>query len=155
MSKKTNWAILSVLVVLAMVLVSCAPAPTAAPQATQPPAAAPTQPPAAAPTQPPAPAGSYTPVTPPIPGGALEAALQGKYKGTTVVMDGPFSSGDQVKFMDSVKAFMATTGITINYIGGKGFESEIAIRVDGGNAPDIADFPQPASSSPRTIGPIP
>jgi alpha-glucoside transport system substrate-binding protein len=126
-----------------MVLVSCAPAPTAAPQATQPPAAAPTQPPAAAPTQPPAPAGSYTPVTPPIPGGALEAALQGKYKGTTVVMDGPFSSGDQVKFMDSVKAFMATTGITINYIGGKGFESEIAIRVDGGNAPDIADFPQP------------
>lgn len=140
MLKKMNWTILSLLIVLAMIMAACAPAPTAAPAATQAPAAAPTQPPA---TQPAAPAGAFTPSTPPIAGGALEAALQGKYKGTTVVMDGPFSSNDQVKFETSVKAFEDATGIKINYVGGKGFESEIAIRVDGGNAPDIADFPQP------------
>jgi alpha-glucoside transport system substrate-binding protein len=132
MSKKTNWTIVSVIVVLAMVLASCAPAPTAAPTAV----------PTAVPTTPPV-AGDVGTGTPVIPGGALEQALTGKFKGTTVVMDGPFSSDDQVKFEDSVKAFEAKTGITINYVGGKSFESEIAIRVDGGNPPDIADFPQP------------
>jgi alpha-glucoside transport system substrate-binding protein len=35
------------------------------------------------------------------------------------------------------------TGITIQYEGSKEFEASIAIRVDGGNPPDIADFPQP------------
>ena len=75
--------------------------------------------------------------------GALEQALAGKFKGTTVTMDGPFSSGDQVKFEQSIKAFEDATGINIVYIGGKGFEGTIGIRVEGGNPPDIADFPQP------------
>jgi alpha-glucoside transport system substrate-binding protein len=132
MSKKTNWTILSVIIVLVMVLASCAPAPTAAPTAA----------PTVAPTTPPV-AGDVGTGTPVIPGGALEQALTGKFKGATVVFDGPFSSNDQVRFEDSVKAFEAKTGITINYVGGKGFESEIGIRVDGGNPPDIADFPQP------------
>jgi len=69
--------------------------------------------------------------------------LAGKFKGTTVTMDGPFSSGDQVKFEQSIKCFEDATGIKIVYIGGKGFEGTIGIRVDGGNPPDIADFPQP------------
>jgi alpha-glucoside transport system substrate-binding protein len=89
MSKKTNWTIVSVIVVLAMVLASCAPAPTAAPTAV----------PTVAPTTPPV-AGDVGTGTPVIPGGALEQALTGKFKGTTVVMDGPFSSDDQVKFED-------------------------------------------------------
>jgi len=101
---------------------------------------------AAAPTTAPAPSGGTGDVgkgTPVIPGGFLEQALAGKFKGTTVTMDGPFSSNDQVLFEQSVKAFEDATGIKIVYIGGKGFESAIGIRVDGGNPPDIADFPQP------------
>ena len=42
-----------------------------------------------------------------------------------------------------MKAFEEATGIDVNYIGSKEFEGSISIRVDAGDAPDIADFPQP------------
>ena len=58
-------------------------------------------------------------------------------------MAGPFVDADAVKFKESVKDFEKLTGITIQYEGSKEFEASIAIRVDGGNPPDIADFPQP------------
>lgn len=73
----------------------------------------------------------------------LAAAYAGAYKGTTVTMSGPFVDNDAVKFAESVKAFEAKTGIKIKYEGSKEFEATIAIRVDGGNPPDIVDFPQP------------
>jgi len=73
----------------------------------------------------------------------LSDALAGKYKGTTVTMNGPFTDNDAVKFNESVKDFESKTGINIVYEGSKEFEASISIRVDGGNAPDIADFPQP------------
>jgi alpha-glucoside transport system substrate-binding protein len=136
MSKKIIWTLVTLILVMSMSLAACAPAATeapAAPAATQAPAPT-TAPPAAA---------AMTFVTPPIPGGALEQALQGKFKGTTVTMDGPFSSDDQVKFQTSVKAFEDATGIKIDYIGGKEFESHIRVSVEGGSPPDIADFPQP------------
>ncbi|MFA6506654.1 MAG: ABC transporter substrate-binding protein [Treponemataceae bacterium] len=73
----------------------------------------------------------------------LSDAFAGKYKGTTVRMSGPFTDNDAVKFNQSVKSFSEKTGIKIEYEGSKEFEASIAIRVDGGNPPDIADFPQP------------
>jgi alpha-glucoside transport system substrate-binding protein len=73
----------------------------------------------------------------------LSDAYAGKLKGTTVTMTGPFVDNDAVKFNDSVKDFEAKTGINIVYEGSKEFEASITVRVDGGNAPDIADFPQP------------
>lgn len=73
----------------------------------------------------------------------LEKAYAGEYEGTTVTMFGPFTDADQVKFEDSIKEFEEKTGIDIQYEGSKEFEATISIRVDGGNAPDIADFPQP------------
>jgi len=76
-------------------------------------------------------------------GPELAAALNGDYKGTKVVFDGPFAEGDAVRFNATVKPFEDATGIDIEYIGNKEFESSIAVRVDGGNPPDIADFPQP------------
>jgi len=97
-------------------------APEATPAATQ----------AAATTQP-APAG----------GTPLADAMAGKFKGTKVKMFGPFTDADQVKFENSIKAFEEKSGIDIVYEGSKEFEATISIRVDGGNAPDIADFPQP------------
>lgn len=73
----------------------------------------------------------------------LSDAYAGKYRGTVVRMSGPFTDNDAVKFEMSVKDFEAKTGIDIQYEGSKEFEASIAIRVDGGNPPDIADFPQP------------
>jgi alpha-glucoside transport system substrate-binding protein len=150
MYKKTSWAILTVVIALSMILAACGTpaattAPTTAPKPTE--AVAPTTPPEAAPTT--APAAATGPCTvgqvgsKVIAGGALEAALQGKYKGTTVTVDGPFSSDDQVKFNTSVQCFQEQTGITVQYVGGKEFESHIRVSVEGGSPPDIADFPQP------------
>ena len=80
---------------------------------------------------------------PPAAGQELTDALAGKYKGKVVTMAGPFTDADAVKFDDSVKAFEAATGIDIQYEGSKEFEASITIRLDGGDAPDIVDFPQP------------
>ncbi|MDC7222215.1 MAG: ABC transporter substrate-binding protein [Spirochaetales bacterium] len=60
-----------------------------------------------------------------------------------VTMSGPFVDNDAVKFEMAVKAFEERTGIDIQYEGSKEFEASIAIRVEGGDAPDIVDFPQP------------
>lgn len=124
---------------------TAAPAKTEAPAATTAPAK--TEAPAAtteAPAATTAPAGPMT--MPPIKGpagGFLEKAMNGEYKGKTVTVDGPFTSPDTEKFQSSMKPFEDATGITVKYIGDKQFESRISIAVDAGNAPDIADFPQP------------
>jgi alpha-glucoside transport system substrate-binding protein len=76
-------------------------------------------------------------------GSPLEQALAGELKGKKVTMFGPFVDVDIVKFEKSIKDFEDKTGIDIQYEGSKEFEATISIRVDGGNAPDIADFPQP------------
>ncbi|WP_425466179.1 ABC transporter substrate-binding protein [Paenibacillus methanolicus] len=70
-------------------------------------------------------------------------ALNGDYKGTKVTMFGPFTDADEQKFNASIKEFEDKTGIDIAYEGSKEFEATISVRVNGGNAPDIADFPQP------------
>lgn len=64
-------------------------------------------------------------------------------RGTVVRMAGPFVDSDAVKFENSVKAFEEMTGIDIQYEGSKEFEASIGIAIEGGNPPDIADFPQP------------
>jgi maltose-binding protein MalE len=73
----------------------------------------------------------------------LERAYEGEFKGKTVIFDGPFIDNDQVLFEESIKDFEEKTGIDIQYIGNKDFESTIQMRAEGGNAPDIADVPQP------------
>ena len=73
----------------------------------------------------------------------LAAAYAGEYAGKVVTVDGPFVDQDEVLFNATIASFEEATGIDIQYIGNKEFETSIAIRVDGGDAPDIADFPQP------------
>lgn len=111
-------------------------APTNAPAATETPAA--TEAPAADNNQ-----ASATNADSAAAGSPLDLAMKGEYKGTKVTMFGPFVDADQVKFESSIKEFEEKTGIDIQYEGSKEFEATINIRVDGGNAPDIADFPQP------------
>ena len=58
-------------------------------------------------------------------------------------MIGPFTDEDEVLFNQAVSDFEEATGIDIQYMGTKEFEAALSVRVDGGDAPDIADFPQP------------
>ena len=114
MLNKKFWLPLSILVIFAMILTACAP------QAEEAPAPEMEE------------VDSY-----------LAAAYEGKYDGTVVSMTGPFTDEDAVKFDNTIAAFEEATGIDIQYEGSKEFETSISIRVDGGDAPDIADFPQP------------
>jgi len=136
------WRITGLTLLAALVLSACAPAPTEAPA--PPEAPAPTEAPAEAPAE----AMPEAPFTV-MPGGALEEALKGTYSGTTVTVDGAFEGNDPdgVKMDKSVAAFEEATGIDVNYIGNKEFEATISVRVDAGDAPDIADFPQPGKAA--------
>ena len=124
--KKKLFVLFSLLMVAAMVLSACGNAA----EATQ------------APTKESAAGGTTTGTTYPA-GQELNDAFAGKFKGTVVTMTGPFTDNDAVKFDNSIKDFEDKTGIDIQYSGTKEFEATIAIRVEGGDAPDIVDFPQP------------
>jgi len=135
---KTNrilWTVASLMMVSAMVLTACGPAATPAPVKTEAPA---TEAPM---TEAPA---TEAPMTEALPQGQeLANAYAGDYDGTVVTMAGPFVDADAVKFEESIKEFEDATGIDIQYEGSKEFEASITIRVDGGDAPDVVDFPQP------------
>ncbi|MDA3956198.1 ABC transporter substrate-binding protein [Oceanispirochaeta sp.] len=77
---------------------------------------------------------------------AEEKAVADQYaevRGTVVTMAGPFVDNDAIKFEQSIKSFEEMTGIDIQYEGSKEFEASIGIRIEGGNPPDVVDFPQP------------
>lgn len=120
---KSIWKVLAIFVLATLVLTACA-----------------------TPAQPEAPAAPEEPAAPSVTfkaGQELTNAYAGQYRGTVVTMQGPFTDADAVKFDNSVKAFEDATGIDIQYTGSKEFEANISIIVEGGNAPDIVDFPQP------------
>ncbi|MEP7288697.1 MAG: ABC transporter substrate-binding protein [Chloroflexota bacterium] len=73
----------------------------------------------------------------------LEAACKGDYAGKIVTIGGTQDTNDAVSFQNSFKEFEDWTGIKVAYNGGKQFEGVIAAEVEGGQAPDLADFPQP------------
>ncbi|MEJ5201358.1 MAG: ABC transporter substrate-binding protein [Anaerolineales bacterium] len=142
---KRLFKLLSLLVVLAFVVAACAPAATPAPEQapTEAPKAEPTKPPVEPTKAPEQPTEAKPAVEVPPAGQELADAYAGKYKGTVVTMAGPFTDNDAVKFDNSIKRFEDATGIDIQYEGSKEFEASITIRVEGGSAPDIVDFPQP------------
>jgi alpha-glucoside transport system substrate-binding protein len=114
-NKKKLWILPTMLIVLGLILSACQPAAPAAPAVEE----------------------------MVEPDSYLDAAFAGDYKDTVVSMTGPFTDEDAVKFDATVASFEEATGIDIQYEGSKEFETTISIRVDGGDAPDIADFPQP------------
>lgn len=138
--KTTIWSVLTLMLVFAMVLGACAPQATPAPTEEAPAA---TEAPAAATEAPAAATEATTTTSLPPAGQELTDAYAGAFDGTVVTMAGPFTDNDAVKFDESIKAFEEATGIDIQYEGSKEFEASITIRVDGGDAPDIVDFPQP------------
>ncbi len=76
-------------------------------------------------------------------GSYLERAKAGEFAGTTVEVLGVMVEEDGLKMEESLKPFIEATGIDVQYIGTKEFETQLNVRVDAGDAPDIADMPQP------------
>ena len=65
------------------------------------------------------------------------------HKGDKVTMYTGIVGAEADSLQTSWKPFEACTGIKIQLTADKGFESQLKIKVQGGNAPDIAIFPQP------------
>jgi alpha-glucoside transport system substrate-binding protein len=65
------------------------------------------------------------------------------HDGTTVTAYSPIRDVEADKLNKTWAQFSKCTGIKIEYEGAGDFEAQIQVRVDGGNAPDLAFFPQP------------
>ncbi|WP_017540018.1 ABC transporter substrate-binding protein [Nocardiopsis halophila] len=74
---------------------------------------------------------------------ACEPYAQWQDIGGTVEMYGPIREEEGERLRQAWQEFSDCTGIEIAYEGSGDFEAQIQVRVDGGNAPDIAIFPQP------------
>ncbi len=73
----------------------------------------------------------------------LERAEAGEFAGTEVTIFGKWTEAEGENFVNTLAAFAERTGIEIKYEGSAEFETLITVRVEGGDAPDIAGFPQP------------
>jgi len=81
-----------------------------------------------------------------VPDDATDCANYEEYgdlKGQTVSILGSIRDTEADEMMEAWSYFESCTGATIDYEGSGEFESDMKVRVDGGNAPDIALFPQP------------
>jgi alpha-glucoside transport system substrate-binding protein len=65
------------------------------------------------------------------------------HAGKKVVMFASIISPESESLQKSWSEFSQCTGITISYEGANDFESQLPVRVTGGNAPDLAIIPQP------------
>jgi alpha-glucoside transport system substrate-binding protein len=71
----------------------------------------------------------------------------GELDGETVTVLGSIRDAEADEMTEAWEYFQSCTGATVEYEGTGEFESDMAVRVDGGNAPDIALFPQPGLMS--------
>ncbi|MFF8277966.1 ABC transporter substrate-binding protein [Streptomyces lateritius] len=70
-------------------------------------------------------------------------ARYGEHAGTTVTVYASNRDREADLFEETWADFAACTGIDVAYEGDGEFEAQIQLRVEGGNAPDVAFFPQP------------
>ncbi|WP_031007454.1 ABC transporter substrate-binding protein [Streptomyces sp. NRRL F-5727] len=70
-------------------------------------------------------------------------ARYGKHPGTEVTVYAENRDREADLFEETWADFADCTGIDVQYEGDGEFEAQIQLRVDGGNAPDVAFFPQP------------
>lgn len=73
---------------------------------------------------------------------AAYADYQG-HDGKTVSIYSTNTDIEADRLQESWKMFVDCTGIEIDYEGSREFEAQLPVRVDGGNAPDLATIPQP------------
>jgi alpha-glucoside transport system substrate-binding protein len=67
----------------------------------------------------------------------------GDLTGTTVSIYTSIVEPEQKTQEDSYDPFEECTGVTIEYEGSREFEAQLLVRIQAGNAPDIAYLPQP------------
>ena len=76
-----------------------------------------------------------------------EIKCEQQYKGKTVTVFSPVRNSENDKPVDELvaayKPLVDCTGVEIKWEGTDQFETEINVRLEGGNAPDVIDFPQP------------
>jgi alpha-glucoside transport system substrate-binding protein len=75
--------------------------------------------------------------------GCEEYADYGTHEGAEVELYGTISGVEAEQLTESIVPFEDCTGIDVTYNGSDEFETEINIRVEGGNPPDLAIIPQP------------
>jgi alpha-glucoside transport system substrate-binding protein len=99
---------------------------------------------------------SDSPATTKVAGSATSAAASGgatvadgkikctqQYKGKKVNLFSPIRDKDVNDFDTALKPFEECTGADVVWEGSAQFESDIKVRIDGGNAPDVINYPQP------------
>ena len=139
MSKRT---LVALILALAMVLGACADTPaadTTAPEETT----APTEESTAPETTPASEAPSTTAAAPEGPYEHLARAMAGEFAGTSVEVLAQWVDGEAENFEAALEPFIDATGIDVSYEGITDYETVLSTRVDGGNAPDIAQLAQP------------
>ena len=67
----------------------------------------------------------------------------GDLKGKSVSVYTSIISPEDQPHIDSYKPFEECTGAKVNYEGSREFEAQLLVRIESGNAPDIAYVPQP------------
>ncbi len=85
-------------------------------------------------------AGSSAPA---LTGSCAQFSQYAGHSGSTVTMFGSILSPESDSLNKSWAEFSKCTGIKIQYTGSNSFESELPVKVNGGNAPDLAIIPQP------------
>lgn len=81
--------------------------------------------------------------TPSVSAECAAYAEYGTFDGATVTMYSGIVAPDDQPYLDSLALFQECTGITIEFQGEKEFDTQIQVRIQGGNAPDLAVFAQP------------
>ena len=104
---------------------------------------APTEESTAPETTPASEAPSTTAAAPEGPYEHLARAMAGEFTGTTVEVLAQWVDGEAENFEAALEPFIDATGIDVSYEGITDYETVLSTRVDGGNAPDIAQLAQP------------
>jgi alpha-glucoside transport system substrate-binding protein len=73
----------------------------------------------------------------------LNAALNGDFAGTSVTVNAQWVDAEEENILSVLTPFEEATGIDITYEGLTDYETVLTVRVDGGDAPDIAQIAQP------------
>jgi alpha-glucoside transport system substrate-binding protein len=76
-------------------------------------------------------------------GDCADFGKYGKYSGKKVTIYTSITEPEISYHINAMKQFEKCTGVDVQYAPSKEFEAALKTKVDGGNAPDIALFPQP------------
>jgi alpha-glucoside transport system substrate-binding protein len=89
--------------------------------------------------------GTTTPSStgPTLTGNCAQYQAYAGHSGSTVTMFGSILSPESDSLNKSWAEFQTCTGITIQYTGSNSFEQDLPVKVNGGNAPNLAIIPQP------------